>query len=61
MRLLMLLMLVYLVGVATLAINVDQRFFINDALAIVIFVVLGIGLLLGGATGHTGSGPSRNG
>ena len=61
MRLLIVLMLVYLFGMTTLAIAVDQRFFVNDGLAIVIFVVLGIGLLIAGATGQTGSGPSRNG
>lgn len=61
MRFLILLMLVYLLGAAILAMTVDRRFFVNDALAIVIFVVLGVGLFLIGRTTKVDSGPGSNG
>ncbi len=61
MRFLILLMLVYLLGAAILAMTVDRRFFVNDALAIVIFVVLGVGLFLAGRTTKVDSGPGSRG
>ncbi|MEE8422543.1 MAG: hypothetical protein V3S31_07180 [Dehalococcoidia bacterium] len=46
MRLTLLLMAVYLAAMALLATQVDQRFFVNDAMAIVIFGVLFAGVVL---------------
>lgn len=46
MRLTMLLMAVYLGLTAVLATQVDSRFFVNDAIALVVFAVLLGGVLI---------------
>jgi hypothetical protein len=48
MRLTLLLMVVYLAAMAVLATQVDRRFFVNDALAVVIFGVLLAGIVTAG-------------
>ncbi len=50
-RSLVLLMAVALAGTATLALTVDRRFFVNDALAVAIWLVFGL-LLVGSGMIH---------
>ena len=45
--LIVLLFLMYLGGTAALALTYDRRFFLNDALAIVVWLVVGLVLLIG--------------
>lgn len=65
MRLTLVLMLIYLSLTAVLATQVDRRFFVNDALAVVVFGVLLSGLLLTAKLSETprppapGAGPGR--
>lgn len=43
------LMVVYLAGAAMLALTVDRRFFLNDAVSITVWVLVGLLLALSGA------------
>lgn len=45
--LIVLLFLTYLGGTAALALTYDRRFFLNDALAIVVWLLVGLVLLIG--------------
>jgi hypothetical protein len=50
---LVLLMALYLAGTTALALAVDRRFFVNDALALAIWIIFGL-LLAGSGVIHAG-------